>query len=203
VILAADKPYLTGPADGSRFQGGAPTLSWSPISTPSGGRVEYFAETFDCPDPHQSDWITGTSWTPPSNAPGTYNWHVKAIDRTTGNESGYGAVWQFTLEETHDSTDLHLEIRITKYGPYDSSNTYSDQTGKARSIMSDDSVTIPASDSFFFPYGDPGPSYNKTLVVVYRNRWNEEWQVSCGEGGSITLNRDSRTGTFLLDGDNQ
>jgi hypothetical protein len=110
-------------------------------------------------------------------------------------------VWQYTLKASSDSTNLPLDIRIAKFGPYDAQNNYSDQTQKVREMVSNNSVSIQATDAFFFPAGDPGPSFTKTLIVVYRNRWNEEWQITCGEGQTITINRDSRSGTFLLDGD--
>jgi hypothetical protein len=194
-------PNPTSPSNGSTFQSGAPTLYWSSVSSPSGGQIQYWVETFDCPNPQNSGWISGTSWTPPTNNLGLYNWHVKSRDLTTVKESGWGAVWQFTLAQNTNSTDLHLDIRVAKFGPYDAQNTYSDQTSKVRDMISNDSVTIQAADSFFFPAGDPGPSYTKTLIIIYRNRWNEEWQITCSEGQSITLTRDSRVGTFLLDAD--
>ena len=198
----ADKPSLLRPSNGSTYTGSTPTLQWSSISSPSGGQVKYYAETFDCPSAQSSGWITSTSWTPTSTAAGLYNWHVKAIDVNTGKESGYGNVWQYTLTASSNSSDLPLDIRIAKFGPYDAQDNYSDQTLKVREMILNNSVSIVASDSFFFPYGDPGSIFTKKLIIIYRNRWNEEWEVACNEGETITLTRDSQIGEFILDGDN-
>ena len=197
----ADKPSLISPSDGSMFAGSVPTLRWSNISSPSGGQVKYFVETFDCPSQQNSGWITGTSWTPASTAAGIYNWHVKAIDVNTGKESGYGNVWQYTIAASNNSSDLPLDIRIAEFGPYDAQDNYSDQTCKVREMILNNAVSIVASDSFFFPAGDPGPAFIKKLIVIYRNRWNEEWEITCNEGETIALTRDSQIGDFLLDGD--
>jgi len=97
--LPPNKPTLSGPSDGSTFTGSVPTLQWSSVPSPSGGQIKYYAEIFDCPLPQNSGWITGTSWTPSAKAAGLYNWHVKAIDVNTGKETGYGSVWQYTIEE--------------------------------------------------------------------------------------------------------
>lgn len=201
VVLPPDHPNPISPASRTTYRNGTPTLTWSAVSGSSYSNIEYFAHTYDCPNPQESGWISGTSWTPNSNALGTYNWNVKARDKVTGKESGWGATYQFILEATPDSQNRNLEIKSAVFGPYDSHGTNSDMTWKVRENISNNSVTINATDSFFFPAGDPGPSYSKRLTVNYTNRWNEEYQVTRNEGESITINWDSREGSYVRDHD--
>lgn len=108
VVQPPNKPNLVSPSNGSSYQGQAPTLYWGPMSSPSGGQIKYYAETFDCPNPQNSDWITGTSWTPSSTTAGLYNWRVKSFDVNTGKESGWGSVWQFTIGSTETTTSQYI-----------------------------------------------------------------------------------------------
>jgi hypothetical protein len=196
-------PALLSPEHNSTAKVSMPALNWLAVESPSGGQTKYFVEILDTSNPLNSGWITETSWTPSSNLLGLYKWRVKAMDVNTKKESEWSNVRQFTLAAATDSTDLNLDIRIARFGPYDSQGNYADQSSNVRKLIVNNTVTIEATDAFFLPAGDPGPTLTKTLFVTYRNRWNEEWEVSCAEGQSIMLNRDSRVGTFILDADLQ
>jgi len=195
------QPNPSSPNNGASFRSAAPTLSWSGVSSPSGGRVEYQVEIFDSPVGITSPWMTETSWRP-SEADahlGSYNWHVKAIDRTTGKESGWGNVSQFIIERNPDSTDLRLDIRRALYGAND---RFDDITSKVRPfIVNDERIDINVNNDLC-GY-DPVPNVKKKLIVTYRNRWNEERRITINEGDKLILSRDSTSGEFLLDGDNQ
>lgn len=189
------------PATNTRHKDVAPRLTWNPVSCPSGGTIEYYVEVYDCPIPQNSGWISSTSWTPYLNVVGFYNWRVKSIDRTTGKESAWSSPWRFEYAIHVDSYDEHLQIKRAMFGPYDSHGTNTDQAGRARELIQNDSISITASDSFFFPAGDPGPSFTKRMTIIYSNRWNEEYEIVVDEGQTVNVNRDSRTGRFLRDCD--
>jgi hypothetical protein len=193
-------PLLYSPSNQSFFYNQSfPTLSCSPISAPSGGATRYYFEVYEGPQTGNSGWISSTTWSPGYGSNGYYKWRVKCLDTVSGKESSWSSTG--SLRKSSDSSGLNLDLRIVKFGPYDAQGNYSDKTSVARGMISGNSVTINASDSFFFTSGDPGPSFTKYCIIIYRNQWNEEYQYSMNEGSSVTINNSSRIGSFLLDGD--
>jgi len=192
-------PTIISPTDYTKISTAAPVLNWSSVTGPSGGTVEYKISIFDSPLNIESYWMTDTSWRPSEldGKPGLYLWRVKSIDKLTGKESGWSNPVHFEIVKG-DSTDLRLDIRRALYGV---PTLMIDTTQKVRTLVTNDSfLSLTASNSL--TDFDPSFGNTKTLTIIYRNRWNEEYSITVNEGNQINIDRESRIGTFILDGDN-
>ncbi|NJP07051.1 MAG: peptidoglycan DD-metalloendopeptidase family protein, partial [Chloroflexaceae bacterium] len=71
------------------------TLSWQPVSSTD---AEYLVEVRDATGNvvYSSSWMSGTTWTAPPLANGSYEWRVKA--RANGEESDWSDSWSVTVD---------------------------------------------------------------------------------------------------------
>ena len=98
--LPPNRPTLLSPTNGSTATTTTPTFTWQDGGDPDNGpqatrtfRVSLFG--LDGTVVATSDWLSGTSWTPPALQAGTYQWQVKAFDGAT--ESALTAAWNLTI----------------------------------------------------------------------------------------------------------
>ena len=154
--LPPNRPTLLAPTNGSSSSTTtAPTFTWQDGGDPDNGPQA--TRTFrvrlsglDGTVVAESDWLSGTNWTPPALQAGTYQWQVKAFDGVT--ESALTAAWNLTIA-----------TGSTPPAPYFTSNY---TVGKPGSVFVLTAGNLPAGAPATIAIRRPGMSDFVTLASV-------------------------------------